>query len=174
MKTNLEGRIWWDYIEDDIKELLKQSLLLVDIFSQKARFGDEDVKFHDWSFIVFPAAKAYEGFLKTLFLDLGFISRDDYYGKRFRIGMALNPHLEKYLREKISVYDKLVDFCQGKDLPDTLWDTWKAGRNVIFHWFPDEKNAIDYDEARLLVTKILNAMDLAFKECKIERRDSHA
>lgn len=176
MDYSLETRPWWTYIHEDLRELLIQSKLLVEIFGSEGGdfLSNSGQKFHDYAFIVFPAAKAYEGFLKTLFHDLGFIDDKDFYGKRFRVGKALNPALEKHLREKESVYDKLVDFCQGKDLPDSLWDTWKQGRNLLFHWFPNEKNAISFEEAKDRVEKILDSMDLAFKECKIDKTNNKA
>lgn len=164
MKVSLETRPWWNYIHEDLKELVREATVLL------SRVESWNEKFHDYSFIVFPAAKAYEGFLKTLFHDLGFISDEEFYGKRFRVGKALNPALEKYLRERESVYDKLVDFCQGRQLPDNLWNTWKKARNLIFHWFPNEKNVIDFEEAQQIVVLILDTMDLAFKECKIDRK----
>ena len=147
-----------------------QSSLLIDIFTQKKESQklDEKNKFHDWAFIVFPAAKAYEGYLKTLFRDLKFISDEDFYGKRFRIGRALNPELDRNFREKESVYDRLVNYCKGPKLADTLWETWKRGRNLLFHWFPNERNAISFSEAKDMVDRILSTMDLAFESCKLE------
>lgn len=158
-------------MEHDLKELLKQSSLML----EKVENWDE--KFHDYAFIVFPAAKAYEGFLKQLFLDLGFITQKEFLGKRIRIGKALNPSLYrqemkkhkryKKLRVRYSVYDKLVKYCNGDKLAIELWDTWKKCRNLLFHWFPNERNAIDLDEAGERVERIIGAMNLAFKECKI-------
>lgn len=161
MKTKLEEKVWWDYIHDDLKGLLRESVLLVE------RVGKWDEKFNDYAFVVFPAAKAYEGFLKTLFLDLGFITEKKFYGKRFRIGRALNPSFNRH--RKKSVYDKMVEFCSGKELPDALWDTWKHCRNLLFHWFPNEKNTITYQESKEKVDKVINSIDLAFKGCKIDR-----
>jgi hypothetical protein len=164
MTNSLENRPWWDYLEHDLQELLTEATLLL----EKVEKWEE--RFHDYAFIVFPAAKAYEGFLKKLFLDLGFITEKDFYGKRFRVGKALNPALEKRLRKKYSVYDKLVGFCaEDEGLADVLWNTWKQCRNLLFHWFPKEKNAISFAEARKRVSMVLYAMDKAFKECKIER-----
>ena len=164
MDADLSQKPWWGYIEEDIKELLLEAQLLVD----KASAWEE--KFHDYAFVVFPAAKAYEGFLKKLFLDLGFISENDFYGKRFRIGKALNPSLEANLRQE-SVYDKLVHFCGGNALADKLWETWKLSRNLIFHWFPKEKNAITLPEAKDRLGMIIDSLDASFKECKIERQN---
>lgn len=169
MDIALQEKLWWNYIHEDLRELLKQSFLLLDT-AKKWRDSFPDIHFHDYSFIVFPAAKAYEGFLKILFLDLGFITKDDFYGKRFRIGKALNPELEKRLRIKIGVYDKLVEFCKDPKLADLLWDTWKDCRNLIFHWFPKEKNVINLEEAQKDLERIIDAIDFAYQDCKIRKR----
>lgn len=161
MDFKLENRVWWNFLEEDIKELLKESVLLLQ------KVGEWDQKFHDYAFVVFPAAKAYEGFLKKIFLERGFITKEEYLGKRFRIGKALNPSIARQFKEE-SVYGKIVNYCGGKKLADQLWETWKMCRNLLFHWFPEEKNAIDINEARERIAKIINSMDLAYKECKIE------
>ena len=158
----LKGKIWWDYVHEDLKELLSESLLLL----EKDAHWEE--KFHDYSFVVFPAAKAYEGFLKKLFLDLGFITQEDFYGKRFRVGKALNPALPKRIREEEGGYDKIVEFCNGHELADRLWEAWKKCRNETFHWFPEEKNAISLEESGQKVAMVIETMDLAFKECKVD------
>lgn len=161
MKISLEDKPWWNYIEHDLQGLLKQSLRLIE------EVGDWKKRFHDYSFIVFPSAKAYEGFLKKLFLDMEFIDENDYYGKRFRIGKALNPALKGKLRKRVSVYDKIVGYCGGTELAKTLWNTWKTCRNLLFHWFPSEKNAISFAEAKKRVEKVIATFDLAFGECMI-------
>ncbi len=160
-QLQLENKPWWNYLEEDLRELFIQSTILME------KAGEWDGRFHDYSFVVFPAAKAYEGFLKKLFLDLGFITQEDYYGKRWRVGRALNPQLEPRLRHE-SVYDKLKEYCHGTVLPDQLWEAWRQGRNLIFHWFPEEKRAISLDDARARIEMIVRALDQAFKECKIK------
>ena len=160
MDFKLEEKIWWRYLHGDLQELLKESVKLYN------SVGVWEEKFHDYSFVVFPAAKAYEGFLKQVFLDLGFITKEDYNGKHFRVGKALNPSLDKRFREE-SVYDKIVAFCHGPALADSMWETWKSSRNLLFHWFPEEKNAITYEEARVNIDLILATMDKTTKECKI-------
>lgn len=160
---SLKLKPWWNYLEEDLAELLNESFLLLDTVGSWAE------KFHDYSFIVFPAAKAFEGFLKKLFLDLGFISSEDYYGKRFRIGRALNPQLEKRFRANESIYDRLTAFTGDKVLGDELWQTWKQSRNMVFHWFPEERNAITYEEAKLRIEMVIASIDRAYKECKMEK-----
>lgn len=161
MDVNLKDKVWSFYIGEDLIELLKESQ---DLINKVPQWGD---KFKDYSFIVFPAAKAYEGFLKKLFLDLGFINQDDYYGKHFRIGKALNPAIRTHLAVGESIYDKLVDYCGGKELANELWEAWRQARNLLFHWFPDEKNTVSFEVAQAKVQMIIDAIDMAFRECKI-------
>lgn len=161
MDLGLDKRIWWNYADEGIKNLLTEAEYLMKEGKKSNRH------FSDYAYIVFPAAKAYEGFLKKAFLDMGFITDDQYYGKRFRIGKALNPSLEKHLRNEEGVYDRIVLFCGGKELADSLWEAWKNCRNVLFHWFPNERNNIDYPEAVEKVNLIVDTMDLLFQECKI-------
>ncbi len=158
---NLEKRNWWTYLDADLKELLRESTLLI------SKVSSWEEKFHDYSFIVFPAAKAYEGFLKTLFLDMGFITNEDFVGKRFRIGKALNPSMERRSRARYSVYDKIRDYCGNDELPQMMWETWKTCRNVLFHWFPNERNSIDFAEAREALMTILITMDKSYLSCEI-------
>lgn len=167
MDLKLENKIWWGYIEEDLQELLVATEFLVNtVKSWGGDMPNGSRVFHDYSFVVFPIAKAYEGFLKKMFFDLGFITEEDYKGKRFRIGKALNPFLEKDLRGRESVYDKIVKYCGGKELADKLWEAWTNGRNLVFHWFPEEKRVVDFNEAQGKIKLIIEAMDMAFKECK--------
>lgn len=160
---SLLNKSWWDEIERDIRELLSESLLLYDV---AIKWGERNINFHDYSFIVFPAAKAYEGYLKNVFYKKGFITEEEYRGKRFRVGKALNPSLEKEYRERESVYDKVTEYCGGRELADRMWDTWKNCRNILFHFFPDEKNAITLSEAKVRLEELITTFDKIHKDCK--------
>lgn len=164
----LQKNIWWDYVHHDIKELLIEALLLLET-AKKWREDNDPIndRFHDYSFIVFPAAKAYEGFLKTLFLDMRFITQKEYVGKTLRVGKVLNPSLDRSEYKRISVYDKIARYCGGESLAKNLWSTWKQARNLLFHWFPKEKNAVTLLEAEERLEMVFESMNLAFKECKI-------
>ena len=156
---SLNEKVWWEYLGHDLQELLMQSNFLL----EKAK----DISAHDYSFVVFPAAKAYEGFLKKLFYELNLITDEDYFGKHFRIGKSLNPNLPKGIRSK-EVYGELVKFTGNSSLADSLWETWRACRNLTFHWFPDEKNAITLPEAEQGIIMIIASIDKAFRECNIK------
>lgn len=164
---SLKKKSWWNYLGEDIQKLISTSEFIYRIVEGWG--GDlpgGKREFDDYSFVVFPAAKAYEGFLKKMFLDMRFITEDDYFGKHFRIGKSLNPSLPKELRNE-SVYNKIVEHCGGKALADNLWETWRVCRNLTFHWFPNEKNAITLDEASQRIDMIISAIDQSFEQCKI-------
>ena len=162
MRLRVNKKPWWKYLPDDLQQYIEISFQLADKSAEWSK------TYYDYSFIVFPAAKAYEGFLKKLFLDMGFITRKDYLGKQFRIGKALNPDINDKYKGDDWVYDKLEGFCGGKELPEKLWTTWKQSRNLLFHWFPEEKNVVSHNEAVERLLKIMDAIDEVYTECEVE------
>jgi hypothetical protein len=110
----------------------------------------------DYSFLVSPIAKSYEGFLKDFFLKIGIISEVEYESDRFRVGKTLNPSL-RYKR--FSVFQKLANYHErGEELAEVLWDAWKFGRNEIFHYFPSNYKSLTKSEAEERIDLLLRAM----------------
>jgi len=110
----------------------------------------------DFSFLVAPIAKAYEGFLKDFFLKIGIINDNDYESNRFRVGKNLNPSL-RY--KHFSVYQRLSEYHEkGEELAETLWDAWKFGRNEIFHYFPNNYKNLSKNEAEDRIGLVLRAI----------------
>lgn len=111
---------------------------------------------NDYSFLVSPIAKAYEGYLKDFFLKLHIINEYDYESERFRVGKTLNPSL-RYKR--FSIFQKLSDIDdEGEELAELLWDAWKFGRNEIFHYFPGKNRNLNRSEAEDRIALVLNAI----------------
>lgn len=159
---NLEGKTWWNYLTEDQRDLLSQTEVLL---KREENIGEG--LFHDYSFIVFPAAKAYEGFLKKLFFDLRLITPRQFHGQHFRIGKALNPSLPARFRGRDWVYGGLIEFCHGEALPAALWEAWVQSRNLLFHWFPKHENFVNLPEAKRRVGLIVTAIDMSFAQCKV-------
>ncbi|MCL5797910.1 MAG: hypothetical protein M1366_03870 [Patescibacteria group bacterium] len=153
----------WKYLSDGQKGLIDEGLYLLNDLKEHP---DENIT--DYSYLVFPFAKAYEGFLKQFFLDSGFISAKEYSSDHFRIGRALNPQLERQLR-RWSAYDKIVRKCGDKELADELWNVWKRGRNQVFHYFQHNLKALTLSEAEEIISEMLSIMDRAIKECKVDK-----
>jgi len=130
----------------------------------------------DYSFTIFPFAKAYEGFLKKLFFQMGAITKNQFLSDHWRVGKALNPELEKEISHDESVYDRIALSCgsndphdsngEGNQIADKSWKAWTNGRNRIFHYFPEQYKPITLPEARSIVSQIMEAMELGVATCK--------
>ena len=104
---------------------------------------------------------------KKLFLDLGMIHYDDYYGDEIRIGRLLNPH---YKHENHNVFQKMCNHSlEGKNLSKRLWETWKNGRNLIFHYFPHNFKRLSFDQAVNEIDEIVASMGAAVISCDLEK-----
>ena len=154
---------FWNYLSAGQKGLIEEGLYLLEDTK-----NHPDVRITDYSYLVFPFAKAYEGFLKKLFLDLEFIPQQVYESDHFRIGKALNPHLEKILRHE-SIYDKIIQRCGNRSLADELWNVWRKGRNLVFHYFPHNLRALSLTDADNIINEMLTVMDRAVMECKVNK-----
>lgn len=111
---------------------------------------------NDYSFLVSPVSKAYEGYLKDFFLKTNIIDRYSYESDRFRVGKTLNPSL-RYKR--FSIYQKLANLSEeGEALAEKLWNAWKYGRNEIFHYFPNNIKNLSRGEAEERITMLLSAI----------------
>ncbi|MBI5448957.1 hypothetical protein HY948_01420 [Candidatus Gottesmanbacteria bacterium] len=149
----------WQYLSAEQRKLAEDGQLLI-----------EDRKLHpneqlsDYSYLVFPFAKLYEGFLKQLFRDILVIDESDYKSDHFRIGKALSPNLAQRLGRRSAWFRIQERF--GQALADSLWDTWKEGRNLVFHYFPHNYRALSFDQAVALTDSLLHTMETAVLETK--------
>jgi predicted CopG family antitoxin len=141
----------WNYLPKEIQGLIEvgENLLMeCHTLSEKVT---------DYSYLVFPFAKAYEGFLKNFFLDLELIKEDDFYGDDIRIGRILNP---VFMEKSFSVYAKLKKIKHvDEDVPRRLWEVWKRGRNQVFHYFPHNFRRLSKEEAAEIVEEFIQAME---------------
>lgn len=151
----------WEYLSPEIKELLEDGekvLSFVEKYKDK-----EDIS--DYSFLVFPFSKAYEGFLKRFLFDTELIREEDYYSDDIRIGRILNPG---YIKEKGNIFGRLCDKSkEGREVPKKLWSVWKRGRNLVFHYFPHNFRKLEYTEAVEIIEEIVSAMNSAIMHCRV-------
>lgn len=151
----------WQYLSQGQKDLIVQGKYLMDDVIKEGKYS-----FEDYSFLVFPFAKAYEGFLKQILLDVKFISRLDYISDHFRLGKVLSPNLIHKLGDK-SVYQKICN-TSGCELGDEIWKAWKIGRNQVFHYFPHNLKSLTLEEAEEIINHILNTMEDVVIKLKVD------
>ena len=161
MQVLTRNSVLWDYLSSEQKGLVEDGELLVE-YAHKMPHG-----ISDYSYLVFPFSKAYEGFLKKLFLDMHLMRPEDYYGEDIRIGKILNPH---FIKEHGSVYNRV---CKGvaengeNIVAERLWKTWKKGRNLVFHYFPHNFRRLSYEEAKEIIEEIIGSMSFAVDKCDL-------
>lgn len=142
---------WYEYLDKCQQELVSISFSLVNKSESLSNLKD-------FSFMVFPMAKAYEGFLKKVFYDLQLINKETYEGRRFRIGRALNPDVRTHQRDDDWLYDN-VESRFGKQLARQLWDTWLSCRNRVFHYFSDCEQFLSFNEACARIEMMKQAIE---------------
>src|SRR3989344_133903 len=86
------GSQLWQYLKPEMRQLAEDGQVLIE-----DRKLHPDVQLSDYSYLVFPFSKLYEGFLKYLFRDLGIIEERDFRSDHFRIGKVLSPNLAQRL-----------------------------------------------------------------------------
>ncbi len=153
---------FWNYLSQTQKDLILEGGYLMNDIIKHATY-----QFKDYSFLVFPYAKAYEGFLKTLFKDVGFISHLDYISDHLRLGKLLSPFLIGRLGDR-SLYKKIKE-ASSQDLADQIWHTWKLGRNEVFHYFPHNLKMVSFAEAQNITNQIVQAMQTAYEKLQPDK-----
>ncbi len=146
------------FVSQEILEHIQDSLTLTQHFAEP----DHRSSFHDYAFMVFPMAKAYEGFLKHYFVHLGILNDSHFRSRHFRIGRSFNPDLTKNLRDEVWLFDDVANHC-GNELAREMWNMWVEGRNHTFHYFPDERHCLSYGQAKKLVYRFVDIMEQAIK-----------
>jgi hypothetical protein len=141
----------WRYLTPDMQALVGDGEFLVE---DSVRHTDAPPT--DFSYLVFPFAKLYEGFLKKLFVDTGIIGEREYHSDHFRIGKVLSPNLVRRLGDR-SAYDQISN-KYNKELAARLWHTWKEGRNLVFHYFPHNFRRLSRENAVEIIHTITNTM----------------
>jgi hypothetical protein len=153
----------WIYLAPEIQGLVSDGEILIDFVLHHKKSAN----ITDFSFLVFPFAKAYEGFLKKVFLDVGMIQPHEYYSDDIRIGRILNPHYET---EKGNVYATMSKHSEArKQVSEELWQIWKRGRNAVFHYFPHNFKRLDYQEALELIQAFIHGMEIAVENFDVHK-----
>ncbi len=155
--------IFWHYLTENQKDLLESGSHLHKLVKQ-----DKIHTFKDYSFIVFPFAKAYEGYVKKILYDLQYIDRDEYYSDHFRLGRVLSPQLANKLGKE-SVYARVRRYT-SRELSTMMWDMWKKGRNEIFHYYPHNLKKAHFEEATTIARNFLETMESLYNDLYIKQK----
>ena len=96
-----------------------------------------------------------------MFLDLKFITPEEYYGNEIRIGKLLSAGTEKTPPHRLSIVKELSsDKVFGTNLTKVMRGIWKNSRNMVFHFFPDNVYSIDLPGAKQRIEETVKCMEL--------------
>jgi len=157
---------FWTYLSQTQKDLILEGQYLMDDIIR-----DHAYQFKDYSFLIFPFAKTYEGFLKQIFKDAKLISHLDYISDHLRLGKLMSPNLAERLGDR-SLYLKLVNISD-LEFAENVWQAWELGRNQILHYFPHNIKAVSFSEAQTITDNILNTMKMTYEKLNPNRYDTN-
>lgn len=157
------GSPLWNYLSSQERILADDGAFLV---SDCAIHTNQEPT--DYSYLVFPFAKLYEGFLKDVFWDLGIIEERDYRSNHFRIGKVLSPNLVRRLGKR-SAFGQIRN-RYGEALADQLWHAWKEGRNLVFHYFPSDFRLLSKEQAIACITTLVIAMETCVARTNVHQK----
>jgi len=162
---HLESVPAFNYLDEWQQQLVRLS------FSLWQREKVTGSQFLDYSFVVFPMAKAYEGFLKRYLLDLGLISKETFESRRFRIGRVLNPDVRPSHQDENWVYDDISQRC-GPEIVRELWEAWLTCRNRVFHYFPKNTDRLTHEQAGRYIEQLFSVMQAAISCQNMDSRQN--
>lgn len=160
-KPSLEARIelfLWEklggdtyrFLEWPIQMLLKTGKRLSIMFQkyQKTSF------IYDYSFLVMPFAKAFEGYMKQLLLTLKLVTHQQLRKDEPKIGTILqDKELFKLLRHR----------NRDKGVPSLLYAQWNLCRNILFHYDFTSPSLLGKEEALKKIEDICEAIKLSYQ-----------
>lgn len=155
---NKEG--WYQYLDEPMRELVDLAYLLKD------REEIDKERLYDYSFLLFPMAKAYEGFLKKFLWRIELISKETMMDRTFRIGRSLNPDLPEKYRNGLWLFDQLEIRCErfhtklGGCGARKAWEAWVEGRNQVFHYFSGKEGPLSFEEATRRMEQMRVVMEM--------------
>ncbi len=153
---DFESSSWYAFFDENGRRLVSLSLAL---YERERRMH---TTLQSYSFLVFPMAKAYEGFLKLYLKKMGLLNRGDYSDAKFRIGRALNPDISERHKDEWWLYDDVVTVC-GEKVARDLWDAWIQCRNRVFHYYFDEEVEMTLPQAEKKMEQMASAMEAALQ-----------
>ncbi len=159
---DFESHAWFSLLNEHGKRLIQLSEQL---YEREERMHSA---YASYSFVVFPMAKAYEGFLKTYLHKVGILPRPGYNEYKFRIGRALNPDISPQHKDEWWLFDDLEQVCSQKVARD-MWNAWVQCRNKLFHFYFDDEVPLLLPGAKKKLQQMSDAMDQAM-ECFVERK----
>ena len=140
------------FIDKYHRKLLQDSILMNTIFAAQDVYSRA---LNDFSIIVFPSAKAMEGYIKKLLLFLKLITEEDLKSNPYKsIGRILDGD---------DIKNRLLDKKRDKSIPKLLSAQWDLCRNQIMHFDTGRPDFIKKEDASTKIENIYEVMKKSFR-----------
>ncbi len=149
-----------EFIGEDLLDLYEDNRSLLQRYSNHHDGTVEE--YSDYSFLVLPIAKVYEGTLKKILVDIGVLKESDLTkNPSINVGKYYNPVGNN------KIFELLKDRSRDKSVPHVIYSTYQECRNQIFHYDQYRDNRLDsYDDAKFYCKRILYAIEKAYETFK--------
>jgi hypothetical protein len=146
------------FVGDELIELYQDSTAIMKDYKNHKDFADLHI-LSDYSFVVLPIAKVYEGILKKILVEKGLVSEEE---------MASSPDLNvsAYFNPvgNAKIFTHLSDRARDKAIPHVIYSTYQECRNQILHYDQYRDNRIEsMEDAVFYHRRILHAIDKAYE-----------
>jgi len=143
------------FLDDYQRRLLLDGLLIKTIFTTSDSYRIFNSLLNDFSVMVFPSAKAFEGYIKKLLLTIGLITEKEIKENPYKsIGKILDGE---------EIKKKLLDKKRDRTIPKLLAVQWDLCRNIILHYDLDQPEIISKEEALKKIEDIHEAIKRSYK-----------
>ena len=149
------GYATYSFLDDYQRKLLYDTLLIKTIFTTYDSNEIFNRLINDFSIVVFPSAKAFEGFIKKLLLAINLITQKEIKEDPYKsIGKIINGE---------QIQKKILDKKRDRSVLKLLVAQWDFCRNVILHYDLDQPEIINKEEAFKKIEDIYEVMKRCYK-----------
>lgn len=148
-----------NFIGEELIDLYEDSINIFKDY-KKTEKGLYDMS--DYSFLVLPIAKVYEGVLKRVLVKTKLLKEEDLLNNPIiSVGGYFNPVGNN------KIFDRLKDKARDKTVPHIIYSTYQECRNNILHYDSYKDNRIKkIEDAEFYVKRIIHAIDKVYESFK--------
>lgn len=147
------------FVGSDLLELYRDSCVLLE---QNKKEGQIFPALSDYSIIILPIAKVYEGILKKILVEAEIIGEEEI---RINPGINVGHYFNPVGNNKI--FNHIKDHARDRVVPHIIYATYQECRNQILHYDPHKDNRIkNIEDVEFYVKRIMHAIDKAYETFK--------
>ena len=150
------------FVGEELLDLHEDNRALLQSYNPSNDKSVDIVDYSDYSFLVLPIAKVYEGILKKILVDGGLLKEDDLFkNPSINVGGYYNPVGNN------KIFKLLKDKARDKAVPHVIYSTYQECRNQILHYDQYRDNRIkSYEDAEFYCRRIIYAIEKAYETFK--------